>query len=232
MKTMDVPEALVIFGATSPVALTLARRAIEAGIQVIAVIRESSDASAIENAGAKVLRADIMNPDSLSALAGSLPEHAWFFSALGGRPGDSERIDSVGNCNAIDTALKCQAARFLLITTVGAGDSHSALPEHLIPILGPIAAEKTIAESHLKDSGLSYTILRPGHLLTEKPTGSAILVEDPRTLGAVTRDDLAALALAALRSEDCADRTFAVADRNMLRSEFPVTPFELAGETA
>lgn len=229
---MDASRTLVMFGATSPVALALAQRAIEVGIQVIAVVRENSDASALEAAGARVLRADVMSPDSLSALAGSLPEGAWFFSALGGRPGDTSRVDSVGNCNAINTAMNCKASGFLLITTVGAGDSRSALPENLIPILGPIAAEKTIAESHLKDSGLSYTILRPGHLLAEKPTGNAILVEDPRTLGAVTRDDLAALSLAVLRSENCSNRIFAVADSNMLSSSFPVSPFKLTAETA
>jgi uncharacterized protein YbjT (DUF2867 family) len=173
-----------------------------------------------------------MDGAALAALNGVVPEGAWVVSALGGKPGDTSRVDSVGNCNAIDAAVRWKASRFVLITTVGAGDSRIALPEQLLPILGPLAEEKTVAESHLKDSGLSYTILRPGHLTSDEPTGNAILVEDPRTLGAVTRKDLAALVLKVLREKNLDRRTLAVADRNRLQSTFPVTPFEFAGEAS
>lgn len=219
-------DTLVLFGATSPVALALAERAVAEQLAVVAVVRAGSDASALAAAGATVVRADVMDTGALSAALADVPRGALFLSALGGKPGSDVKVDSTGNCNAIDAAVRCNAARFVLITTVGAGDSRDALPEQLLPILGPIAAEKTLAEAHLRASGLDYTILRPGHLLSEAATGNAMLVEDPRTLGAVTRSDLAALALGVLRADACRNRTFAVADKNALRSTFPVTPFE------
>jgi nucleoside-diphosphate-sugar epimerase len=224
---METSNSLVIFGATSPLATALADIAVSNGLSVIAVVRATSDASAIESAATKVLRADVMNPDELATLADSLPEDALFVSALGGRPGETSGVDSIGNCNAIDLAVSRKASRFVLITTVGAGDSRSALPETLLPILGPLADEKSKAESHLKRCGVNYTILRPGHLLATEPTGNAILVEDPRTLGAVTRSDLAAQVFKVLRSPGCTNRTFAVTDKNLLKSSHPVIPFDV-----
>ncbi len=224
---MTEHRALVIFGATSPIGVRLAALAAAAGYRTYAVVRPGSDALAAENAGATILRADALDADALAESLAAVPVGALFVSVLGGKPGGDGRVDWEGNRNAIDAAHARGAAHFLLLTTVGAGDSRSALPPPVLAILGSLAEKKTLAEAHLKASGLTWTILRPGHLQAGEPTGRAVLVDDPRTLGAVQRADVATLMLRCLEHAACRNRTFAVTDLDAVRSSHPVEPVTL-----
>ncbi|HLU31623.1 MAG TPA: NAD(P)H-binding protein, partial [Acidimicrobiia bacterium] len=58
---------------------------------------------------------------------------------------------------------------------------------------------KAKADAHLKDSGLDWTVVRPGRLTDDPPTGRVRLARRvPR--GEVTRADVAAVLLACLRN--------------------------------
>jgi uncharacterized protein YbjT (DUF2867 family) len=224
---MTRDSTLVIFGATSPIGQRLAELATAAGYRAVAVVRPGSDAQALEAAGASILRADALDADALGEVISGVPAGALFASVLGGKPGGDGRPDWEGNRNAIDAACARDASHFILVTTVGAGDSRPALPPPVIPILGPLAEKKTLAEEHLKASGLTWTILRPGHLQAGEPTGRAVLVEDPRTLGAVQRADVAALMLRCFGHAACRNRVFSVTDLDAVRSPHPIEPVEL-----
>ena len=65
------------------------------------------------------------------------------------------------------------------------------LPSRLA--LSKIIPLKTQAEEHLKESGLNYTIIRPGGLPYGEDTGRGLLSEDPETMGFINRGDLARL---------------------------------------
>src|SRR5690606_16495068 len=101
--------------------------------------------------------------------------------------------DFIGNRNIIDAARNNGIGRFILITTVGAGDSHDAANLLSRIVLRPILPLKTRAEDHLRASGLAYTIIRPGGLRPEstEATGLGYLTEDRGSLGFIHRADLA-----------------------------------------
>lgn len=224
---MNRDKTLVIFGATSPIGQRLAELAMTAGYRTFAVVRPESDDHALKAAGASILYADALDDDTVTEVTLAVPTGALFASVLGGKPGSDGRVDWEGNRNAICAAQARGASHFVLVTTVGAGDSRPALPPPVIPILGPLAEKKTLAEEHLKASGLTWTILRPGHLQPGEPTGRAVLVEDPRTLGGVRRTDVASLMLRCIEHPDCHNRTFAVTDLDAVQSTHPIEPIEL-----
>jgi nucleoside-diphosphate-sugar epimerase len=224
---MSSPKTVVIFGATSPIGQRLAELAIAAGCRTLAVVRAGSDAQALAAAGTEILRADALDAEAVAAATAAVPDGALFASVLGGPPGSDGRLDWEGNRNAIDAARARQAGHFVLVTTVGAGDSRPALPPPVIAILGPLADKKTLAEAHLKASGLNWTVLRPGHLQSGEPTGRAVLVADPRTLGAVQRADVAALIMRCFDHPACHNRAFAVTDLDAVRSPHPLEPVAL-----
>ena len=53
------------------------------------------------------------------------------------------------------------------MTSIGTGDSAGAVDEKTMAVLGAVLKEKAKAEEALKASGLAWTIVRPGGLLSD-----------------------------------------------------------------
>jgi uncharacterized protein YbjT (DUF2867 family) len=93
--------------------------------------------------------------------------------------------------------------------------------------LGAILKEKEKAEQYLINSGLTYTIIRPGGLKSELATGNALLTEDPTVSGIIHRADVANLVCQALDSEKTNNKVFSAIDRNMLFKSLEFETFDL-----
>lgn len=127
--------------------------------------------------------------------------------------------DYIGNANIFDAAKAAGVKRAILISTIGAGDSLKAAP--LISRLGlsSVIPLKTQAEDHLRESGLDYTVIRPGGLPFAPPTGNGILSEDRKTMGFIVRGDLARLIVGVLDDDRTIGKTLAAMDPT-LKSPF------------
>ncbi|NER84610.1 MAG: NAD(P)H-binding protein [Leptolyngbya sp. SIO1D8] len=84
---------------------------------------------------------------------------------------------------------------------------------------------KAKAEESLIASGIPYTIIRPGSLSSESPTGRGLLTENPQVAGSITRIDVADLVIQCLQSSPAQNRTLSAVDRDRIRSEHPVEAF-------
>ncbi|MFW2405769.1 MAG: NAD(P)H-binding protein, partial [Gammaproteobacteria bacterium] len=129
-------------------------------------------------------------------------------STLGGTLEADVSVDSVGNINAIDAAKGAGVERFILITSIGAGDSRAGSPKGMLKVLGPVLVEKEKAERHLIDSGLKWTIMRPGVLKDDPATGKGILTQDTSALGMINRAELARLIGDAIADEETIRRIY------------------------
>ena len=144
---------------------------------------------------------------------------------MGGVPSDrGERADCEGNKNLIDVAVKAGVKKFILVSSIGSGNSVVALAPEVLLTLGAILKEKEKAEQHLVASGLTYTIIRPGGLKSEAATGNAVLTENPTVAGIIHRADVANLVCQCLDSEKVNNKVFSAIDRNML---FKPVEFEI-----
>lgn len=123
-------------------------------------------------------------------------------------------VDSVGNINAIDAALAAGANRFVLVTSIGAGDCRAAAPDAMLKALGRVIAEKEKAERHVIDSELTWTIIRPG-VLNDKPKNDrGRLIQDTTALGVISRAEIARLIVELIDNESTYGRIYsAIEDR-------------------
>lgn len=70
-------------------------------------------------------------------------------STIGGTPANPN-ADSFGNINLIQAAARCGAKRFVLVTSIGTGNSKAAPPSQVYEVLEPVLVEKGKAETVLK----------------------------------------------------------------------------------
>jgi len=199
---------VLIFGGTRGVGLETARLLAAAGEPVTVLVRETSDVTALSDIdGVTRVIGDALVPGSVAAAFAS-GEFDAAVSTLSGNPEAGFAVDSVGSINAIDAAKAAGAQRFILVSSIGVGDSAKALPQAALDALAHVLVEKTKAENHLIDSGLDYTIIRPGGLLDKPANGLGVLTEDVMATGIVGRAEVARLIVDALGDEGAINKVY------------------------
>ena len=214
-------------GASRGVGREIAKQLVVAGYQVTALLRSSQAEAELTAMGMTVVKGDALAGETIAQLISEQAPDA-VISTIGGLPSDGGvRADFLGNKNLIDGAVAANAKRFVLISSIGSGDSVQALPPNVIETLGPVLKEKAQAEEHLAKSGLAYTVIRPGGLLSEPVTGEAVLTEDPTVAGSIPRAAVAELAVKCLASDKAVNKIFSAIDLSIKRSDKAFKVFEL-----
>jgi len=194
---------IVVFGGHGKVALQLARILSERGDHVNSVFRNPGHADDVDATGANPVVADIERLDT-DALADLLAGHdAVVFSAgAGGRdPARTYAVDRDAAIRLVDAAARAGVRRFVMVSYFGAG------PDHGVPQESSFyhyAQAKAAADAHLRASDLDWTILGPGRLTLDAPTGQIALGEGN---GGVSRADVAHVVAAALADDSTIGRT-------------------------
>jgi len=191
--TLPACADVLVFGGTRGIGLEVVRQLREQGEGVTVLVRETSDLTALNAIdGVATTVGDAMDRAAVTR-AFAAGEFDTVITTLGGTPQAGFMVDSAGNINAIDGALAAGASRFILVTSIGAGDSRAAAPDAMLKALGMVIAEKEKAERHLIDSGLTWTIIRPG-VLNDKPQNDrGRLIQDTTTVGVISRAEIARL---------------------------------------
>lgn len=220
-------DTIFLAGASRGVGREIAKCLTKQQIKVRAMVRSESSRDPLEALGIEVVIGDALNLAEVEQAMGGDPITA-VISTIGGKPTDGERADFKGNRNLIDAAAKAGAKKFLLITSIGSGNSSPALPLQALETLSSVLAEKEQAENHLIASGLPYTIIRPGGLKSDPPaTGQGILTENPLVAGVIHRADVAALVCQCLMSDRAANKVLSAVDRNAIYGKPIFEEFQL-----
>lgn len=223
---------ILIVGGTRGTGLEIVKQLIERGENIVVTVRATSNTDALDALGVETVVMDALKPEQVHATVS--PRYAAIVSTLGTSTRDlptrqnflqglffgqtkmdpAKRPDFIGNRNIIDAALEAGVERLVLVTVIGTGNSADALPlparrghDAVIPL-------KTQAEDHLRNSGLDYTIIRPGGLGPRNLefTGTAQLTEDAKTFSYMGRADLAQLTIDALGDPAAIGKTFTAYD--------------------
>ena len=210
-------ERVLVAGAGSGVGLEVVKRLRQRGRPVVALIRNEQYEKPLHDLGAEIALCDLS--DRTATVEALLSTHCdAIVCTIGSKPGDGARIDYVGVQNLLEGADSAAIRRFLLVTSFGCGETRSAVPEGLLAKIGAALQEKDKAEQALRQSGLDYTILRPGGLSSEPPTGASVLTESQDVMGGITRADVATKIVDCLNSDASIGRIFGVFDRERIRS--------------
>jgi uncharacterized protein YbjT (DUF2867 family) len=195
---------IIVFGGHGRIALLLAPLLVERGDEVTAVIRNPDHVDEVEAGGATALVADIEQLD-VDALADIIRGHdaiVWSAGAGGGSAERTYAVDRDAAIRTMDAAAKAGVSRYLLVSWIGSTADHGVSPDDSF---FAYADAKWAADEHLRGSDLEGTILAPGTLTFDDPTGRIQI--DPEGKGEVARADVAAVIAAALPEARTIGRT-------------------------
>ena len=202
-------------GASRGLGLEIANILAQQKIPTIALLRNPESQSKLEALNIQIRFGDAMNePELAIALNGQSVDTV--ISTIGGTSPEGVRSDFVGNRNLIDAAVNAGVKHFILITSIGSGTSSNAIPATALAALGAVLKEKEQAEMYLQQTGLAYTIIRPGGLKSEPATGNAVLTRDSTIGGIVHRADVAELICKCVGNDRTYNQILSAVDKTMV----------------
>ncbi|WP_320068747.1 NAD(P)H-binding protein [Micromonospora sp. RTGN7] len=186
---------VVIAGGHGKIAQLLHRELTGRGDTAVGLIRNPEHAPALRAAGAHPAVVDLEHADVDQVAAHLSGADAVVFAAGAGPGSGAARKDTVDRGAAAllaDAAERTGTRRYLLISSMGVDT-----PPPADEVFAAYLRAKKAAEDDLTGRDLDWTILRPGRLTDDPPTGRITLARhtDP---GAVTRTDVARVLVALL----------------------------------
>ena len=207
---------VLVAGAHGKTARRLVRTLVANGHGVRGLVRKEEQLADVEADGAEPVLVDLENDGVDGPVGEAVAGCDAVVFAAGAGPGSGEArketMDYGGAAKRVEAAERNGAGRYLMLSSMGAGD-----PEAGSEAMRPYLRAKARADERLRESGLDWTIIRPGSLTEEEGTG---LVEAAETLsrrGEIPREDVAAAFAFALESPNTVGKTF-----ELLSGETPI----------
>lgn len=174
---------ILVAGATGGTGQHLVQYLIDQGHKPTALVRESSDTSALPQ-GVNLKPGDLAD---LQAGVCDGMDAVIFAAGSGGSTGPemTRKVDRDGAKRLIDLARESGVKRFVLLSSIGADQSNPTGD------MAPYLNAKHEADEHLKRSGITYSILRPVALTNDGRGGNVILGEKVDKSAKASRADVA-----------------------------------------
>lgn len=169
----------------------------------IAMIRDESQKSKFDEMGIEARTGDLEK--DLSQVVEGVNKII-FAAGSGSKTGPDKTVavDQEGAKKLIDEAKSHNIKKFVMLSSMGADEpeSHEKLKHYL--------EAKHNADEHLINSGLNYTIVRPGRLVNGDHQGHIHAGEKLNEQGQITREDVAQVLVAVLDHSQVRNRTFEI----------------------
>lgn len=161
---------ILVFGSTGTIGEHVIEQALEEGHEVTAFARDTAKILLNHKRLHKVT-GNVLEPASIDA---AMPHHDAVVVVLGaGRKGV---VRSRGTQNIINAMHAHDVSRLICQSSLGVGDSRGNLNffwKHIMfgMLLRPAYADHELQEQYVRNSGLDWTIVRPGAFTDGKHTG-------------------------------------------------------------
>lgn len=178
---------VVVVGGHGKVAMLLHPILRGRGHEVRGVIRNPDQAEDLRRAGAEPVVCDIEAVDDISDAVGSAD--AVVFAAGAGPGSGAARkwaVDRDGALKLIEAAKKNGIRRYVMISAMGVDEPRGD------EVFQAYSRAKAEADQALRESGLDWTIIRPGRL-TDEPGRGRVALAPSLPAGEVPRADVAAV---------------------------------------
>lgn len=208
-----------VAGATGETGRRIVQELVSRNIPVRALVRNLETARAILPESAELVVGDVLQP---STLADAIGDSTVVLCATGAKPSFDPtgpyKVDYEGTKNLVDAAKAKGIEHFVFVSSLCTSQLF-----HPLNLFWLILVWKKRAEEYIQQSGLAYTIVRPGGLKNEDNSDS-IVMSSADTLfdGSIPRTKVAQV---------CVEALFESAARNKIveivaKSEAPPRNFE------
>ncbi|MGP3535040.1 SDR family oxidoreductase [Microbacterium sp. RD1] len=187
---------VLLLGGHGKVALLLSPLLAGRGDAVTAVIRNPAHAEEVAATGATPLVLDLERGDDLADALANVDAVVWTAGAGGGSRERTYAVDRDAAIRSMDAAERARVRRYVMVSWIGSSPDHGVDPDSAFYAY---ADAKLAADDHLRASALDWTILGPGTLTLDPPTGR--IQRDPDGDGRVPRADVAAVIAASLADD-------------------------------
>jgi uncharacterized protein YbjT (DUF2867 family) len=198
---------IVIAGGHGQIAQQFGRLVAAAGHHPVGMVRNPAHMTELEEAGIEPAIIDLEYTDVAEMTDIVRGADAVVFAAGGGPDGNAQRKETVDKGAAIMLADAAQAAgvrRYVMISAMG---TEQADPES-DDVFQVYLRAKQAADDDVRSRDLDWTIIRPGRLTDDVPTGRVAVGRlEP---GSVTRGDVAHVLAEVLETDAAIGKTFDV----------------------
>ncbi|MFC4408969.1 SDR family oxidoreductase [Chungangia koreensis] len=179
----------------------------------VAMVRKKDQADSYKEQGVEAVVADLEGSVEEIAKAAKGCDAIVFTAGSGGHTGADKTllIDLDGAVKSVEAAEKAGIERFIIVSALQANRR-----ENWSEQIKPYYVAKHFADKMVEQSGLTYTIVRPGGLLNEEGTRRVTAAEDIRS-GSIPREDVARTIVAALDEENTYYKAF-----DLISGELPI----------
>jgi len=210
----------LVAGATGETGRRIVRVLVAKGIPVKVLVRDRQKAQAILPNTVEFAEGDVLKRDTIEA---AIADCTVLLCATGARPSFDPtgpyQVDYEGTKNLIDVAKARNLEQFVLVSSLCVSRFF-----HPLNLFWLVLYWKKQAEDYLMQSGVPYTIVRPGGLKSDDTDDRALVMAPADTLfeGNVPRLKVAETCVAALTNPEAKNKIVEiVAQENAAEKPFP-----------
>lgn len=186
----------LVAGATGETGRRIVEELIKLDIPVRAFVRDIDQAKQILPNQIEFVQGDVLQPDTIQT---AIADCTVVLSATGARPSFDPtgpyRVDWEGTKNLVDAAKAKGIEHFVMVSSMCVSQFF-----HPLNLFWLILYWKKQAEAYLQNSGLTYTIVRPGGLKNEDNEDAIVMkTADSLFEGSIPRQKVARVCVQALR---------------------------------
>ncbi|MFE6233698.1 SDR family oxidoreductase [Cellulosimicrobium sp. NPDC057862] len=168
---------IALVGAHGKVGRLLVPILVDHDAAVTGIVRAEEQLPLVRRLGGEPLLLDVesSSTDELAAALGGFDAVVWSAGAGGGNPDRTYAVDRDAASRTMDAAAAAGVDRYVMVSWIGSVPDHGVDPDSSF---FAYADAKLAADDHLRGTDLDWTILGPGTLTDDDPTGAIRVVGD------------------------------------------------------
>ncbi len=214
---------VAVLGASGRTGIHVLEELKSRGANIRALSRNTERAKEKVGGDFEWMSADVTDPESLLL---ALEGVDILISTIGATGGDSsELISYQGSINFVEAAKESGVKHIIYMSSIGAGGADNFSTVLLNLVLDKTMKWKSLGEDYIRNSGIDFTIVRPGGLRGEPGTLGIRFEQGDEVIGWIPRADVASVLVESIYNADALNKTFEVIndeslDVNAWRDEF------------
>lgn len=164
------------------------------GYEPVAMVRKEEQIPYFKEKSVSTVTGDL--EEDLSGVVKGI-DRVIFAAGSGGDTSDQKTkdVDENGAKSLIDASSKANVGKFVMLSSMGTDQPDS------VPSLKQYLQSKKAADDHLKSSGLSYSIIKPGMLTNNEGKSHIQAKERLNKSGKISRQDVASVIVQSLSDD-------------------------------